>query len=446
MNTIIVLLLVGCTAFFVAVEYSVIRARMSRIEEMVAAGSKKAMAVKQIMLRLDEYLSACQLGNTLTNLALGWLGESTVEHLLSPVFDLFAMPESAESIVSFLIAFLILTFLEVVVGELVPKIIAIDKAEPLALLLARPLMWFFKLTYPFSWILNRSARVITGLFGIKGISEGDNHRTEAELRLVLSEVYKSGNINASEFRYVTNIFELDDRAAKGIMIPRKDVAYIDSAETIEEVAARISESPYDLYPVTENEDKDDIIGIVDYKELLTAYIREPEAREQKILTSMQPILQIIDTVSVQEVLLLMQEKDIHMAVLVDEYGGTSGIVTIRDIIARIVGERQQFRDEDGYPLIERLPEGGYMLSGRLIIEEVKELLSVELNRDEGVYTLGGWLMSELIDIEVGEELSVDDAWRFEVAEMENRQIKRVRASRLHDGKTSNAEDVEEETD
>ena len=441
MNTIIVLLLVGCTAFFVAAEYSVIRSRMSRVEEMVAAGNKKALAVRQIMMRLDEYLSACQLGNTLTNLALGWLGESTVEHLLSPVFELISMPESAESIVSFLIAFLILTFLEVVIGELVPKIIAIDKAESLALILARPLMWFFKLTFPFSWILNRSARLITGLFGIKGIAEGDTHRTEAELRLVLSEVYKSGNINASEFRYVTNIFELDDRVAKGIMIPRKDVAYIDAAETVGEVVARISSSPYDLYPVTEGEDKDDIIGLVDFKELLSAYIREPEARDRQVLSSMQPILQMIDTVSVQEVLLLMQEKDIHMAVLVDEYGGTSGIVSIRDIIARIVGERQQFRDEDGYPLIERLPEGGYMLSGRLIIEEVNKLLAVDLDRDEGVYTLGGWLMSEMIDVEVGEEITVD-AWSFVVAEMENRQIKRIRASRLHDDKADKAKDAD----
>lgn len=427
-NTIIVLALIGCTAFFVAAEYAVIRARMSRIEQLVAEGNKKASAVKQIVARLDEYLSACQLGNTLTNLALGWLGESTVEHLLSPVFGLFALPESVETVVSFVIAFLILTFLEVVVGELLPKIVAIQKAESLALALARPLMIFFKITYPFSWLLNRSARLLTGLFGMKPLSETDNTRTEAELRLILSEGYKSGIINSSEFRYVTNIFELDDMVAKGIMIPRRDVAFIDESETVQEVVARTSLDAYDLYPVTKGGDKDSIVGLIDYKELLTAYIRHPGEPDMPVKPYIEPVLQLLDTVSVQEILLLMQKKDIHMAVLLDEYGGTSGIVTIRDIIARIVGERRQQRDEDGRPLIQQLTDGRYELSGTLMIEETNRLLKTDIEDDDGVYTLGGWLMSELEEAAVGAEVSADN-YTFVVAEMENRQIKRVSVRR-----------------
>ncbi|SFB55774.1 Hemolysin, contains CBS domains [Cohnella sp. OV330] len=427
-NTIIVLALIGCTAFFVAAEYAVIRARMSRIEQLVAEGNKKASAVKQIVARLDEYLSACQLGNTLTNLALGWLGESTVEHLLSPVFGLFSLPESVETVVSFVIAFLILTFLEVVVGELLPKIVAIQKAESLALALAKPLMIFFKLTYPFSWLLNRSARLLTGLFGMKPLSEQDNTRTEAELRLILSEGYKSGIINSSEFRYVTNIFELDDMVAKGIMVPRRDVAFIDESETVQEIVARTSLDAYDLYPVTAGGDKDTIVGLIDYKELLTAYIRHPGEPDMPVKPYIEPVLQLLDTVSVQEILLLMQKKDIHMAVLLDEYGGTSGIVTIRDIIARIVGERRQQRDEDGRPLIQQLPGGQYELSGTLMIEETNRLLKTEIEDDEGVYTLGGWLMSELEEAAPGAQVSAD-AYTFVVAEMENRQIKRVNVRR-----------------
>lgn len=428
-NTIIVLALIACTAFFVAAEYAVIRARMSRIEQLVEEGNKKAVAVKQIVARLDEYLSACQLGNTLTNLALGWLGESTVEHLLSPVFGLFAMPESVETVVSFVIAFLILTFLEVVVGELLPKIVAIQKAESLALALARPLTMFFKVTYPFSWLLNRSARLLTGLFGLKPLSEHDNTRTEAELRLILSEGYKSGIINSSEFRYVTNIFELDDMVAKGMMIPRRDVEFIDRDETVQGVVARTSLSAYDLYPVTAGGDKDTIVGLIDYKELLTAYIRHPGEPDMPVAPYIEPVLQLIDTVSVQEVLLLMQKKDIHMAVLIDEYGGTSGIVTIRDIIARIVGERRQQRDEAGRPLVQQLPDGQYQLSGTLMIEETNRLLKTEIEEDEGVYTLGGWLMSELQEAAPGAEVAADP-YTFVIAEMENRQIKRVNARRM----------------
>ncbi|MFD2331147.1 hemolysin family protein [Cohnella sp. GCM10020058] len=427
-NTIIVLALIACTAFFVAAEYAVIRVRMSRIEQMVAEGNKKASAVKQIVARLDEYLSACQLGNTLTNLALGWLGESTVEHLLSPVFGLFALPESVETVVSFVIAFLILTFLEVVVGELLPKIVAIQKAESLALALARPLMIFFKITYPFSWLLNRSARLLTGMFGMKPLSETDNTRTEAELRLILSEGYKSGIINSSEFRYVTNIFELDDMVAKGIMIPRRDVAFIDESETVQEIVARTALDAYDLYPVTAGGDKDTIVGLIDYKELLTTYIRHPGETDMPVKPYIEPVLQLLDTVSVQEILLLMQKKDIHMAVLLDEYGGTSGIVTIRDIIARIVGERRQQRDEDGRPLIQQLGDGRYELSGTLMIEETNRLLKTDIEDDEGVYTLGGWLMSELEEAKPGAEVFADD-YTFVVAEMENRQIKRVNVRR-----------------
>lgn len=425
-NTIIVLALIACTAFFVAAEYAVIRARMSRIEQMVAEGNKKALAVKQIVSRLDEYLSACQLGNTLTNLALGWLGESTVEHLLSPVFGLFALPESVETVVSFAIAFLILTFLEVVVGELLPKIVAIQKAESLALALAQPLTIFFKLTYPFSWLLNRSARLLTGLFGMKPLSEHDNTRTEAELRLILSEGYKSGIINSSEFRYVTNIFELDDMVAKAIMIPRRDVAFIDQDETVQAVVARTAADAFDLYPVTAGGDKDTIVGLIDYKELLTAYIRHPGEPDMPVAPLIEPVLHLLDTVSVQEILLLMQKKDVHMAVLIDEYGGTSGIVTIRDIIARIVGVRQEQLDEDGRPLIEQLPGGQYRLSGTLMIEEANRLLKTDIEDDEGVYTLGGWLMSELEEAAPGAEVAAD-AYAFTVEEVENRQIKRVLA-------------------
>lgn len=217
---IFVVLLIALTAFFVASEYSVIRVRVSRINQLVTEGNKNARAVKHIISRLDEFLSACQLGTTLTSMALGWLGESTVERMIHPLFELMHTPESVESIVSFIIAFLILTYFEVVIGELVPKSFAIQIAEPMALFFARPLIIFYKITYPFNWILSRSSRFITGIFGVKPISEEDAALSEAELRFALTEGYRSGEITPTEYRYLNNVFDFDERDAREIMVPR----------------------------------------------------------------------------------------------------------------------------------------------------------------------------------------------------------------------------------
>lgn len=218
-----VAILIAFTGFFVAAEFAIVKVRSSRIDQLVAEGKRGALAAKKVTTNLDEYLSACQLGITVTAMGLGWLGEPTIEKLLHPLFEKWNINPSISSVLTFGLAFMLMTYLHVVVGELAPKTLAIQKAEKVTLLLATPLMMFYKIMYPFIWVLNGSARVITGLFGLKPASEHEVAHTEEELRLILSDSYESGEINQAEYKYVNNIFEFDNRIAKEIMADRKSV-------------------------------------------------------------------------------------------------------------------------------------------------------------------------------------------------------------------------------
>jgi CBS domain containing-hemolysin-like protein len=424
-----VILLILCTAFFVASEYSVIRVRISRIDQLAAAGNRKAAAVQSILSRLDEYLSACQLGNTLTALALGWLGESTIEHLLAPVFGLFHIPESLEALLSFLIAFMLLTFFEVVVGELVPKSFAIQLAEPMAMFFSRPLIIFYKLTYPINWFLSRSSRLITGWFGIKPAGEHETVQTEAELRLALSEGYKSGQINPFEYRYLNNIFELDKLAVQGIMVPRTEIHAIPQHMLLEEFVKQEDSTRYAYYPVTVEGDKDRIIGIVDTREMLGRYIRQEVSGTGRVGQYAKPVIHIIDTIRAQNLLLNMQKEGIKMAVLQDEFGGTTGIVTIEDILESIVGE---IDDEPYNPNREEnfteLGDGRYLIHPQVPLYEINNRLHAGLESGEA-HTLGGWMLARKYDIAAGGALRSRNVL-FTVKEMERGRIKWIEARKL----------------
>ncbi|RGP35088.1 HlyC/CorC family transporter, partial [Pseudotabrizicola alkalilacus] len=258
-NLIMVAILIALTAFFVATEFAIVKIRTTRLDQLVAEGNTKAVAARKVVGNLDEYLSACQLGITITALGLGWLGEPTVEHLLHPLFVEFDLSESVSSILSFIIAFALITFLHVVIGELAPKTLAIQKAEAVTLRIAKPIMFFYKIMYPFIKTLNGSARIFTGWFCLKPASEHALAHSEEELRLILSESYKSGEINQSEFKYVNNIFQFDDRTAKEIMVPRVDMVTLDKSETVKESIAVVTEENYTRYPIIDG-DKDSVIG------------------------------------------------------------------------------------------------------------------------------------------------------------------------------------------
>ena len=423
LNIVIFAILIVLTAFFVATEFAVIRVRSTRIDQLIAEGNKKAIAAKKVVSNLDEYLSACQLGITVTALGLGWIGEPTIARLLEPLFEKFQLGESVAHIVSFIIAFTVVTFIHVVVGELAPKTLAIQKAEQITLLFARPIILFYRVLYPFIWVLNGSARAITKLFGLKAVSEHEGAHSEEELRLILSESYKSGEINQSEFDYVNNIFEFNDRVAREIMVPRKEIISVTKDDTIESFVQIVKTEKYTRYPVVLEDDKDQIVGLVNIKEILTDVARETGVEKRTIESYVKPILQVLESTPVHSLLLRMQKDRIHMAILMDEYGGTAGLVTVEDILEEIVGEIRDEFDADEVSEVQKVKEDHYLFDSKVLIDEVNDLLGTNIE-EEGMDTIGGWILTQNFDIQQGKSVSFD-TYDFKVVEMEEHHILRV---------------------
>ncbi|WP_430487649.1 hemolysin family protein [Priestia flexa] len=420
-NLILLAMLIALTAFFVATEFAIIRIRSSRIDQLVVEGSKNAKAAKQVITNLDEYLSACQLGITITALGLGWLGEPTVAHMLEPLFEQLGIEGGLSTVISVVIAFAVVTFLHVVVGELAPKTFAIQKAEAVTLLFVKPLIFFYKIMYPFIWVLNGSARLLTGLFGLKLASEHELAHSEEELRILLSESYKSGEINQSEFKYVSKIFDFDDRVAKEIMVPRTEVVSIDQEDTIEYILDMAKEERFTRYPIIDG-DKDHIVGLLNMKEILTEIVMK-DTQSIHLKDYIRPIIQVVETISIHDLLLKMQRERIQMAILVDEYGGTAGIVTIEDILEEIVGEIRDEFDTDEKPLIQKVKDYHYIVDGKVLVSQINELLDIRID-DTEIDTIGGWVLTEKYDVKQQDVITFEQ-YEFKVKAMENHHIQYV---------------------
>ncbi|RJS61290.1 hemolysin family protein [Bacillus sp. PK3_68] len=421
-NLVFIVILIALTAFFVISEFSIVKVRSSRIHQLLEEGHPKAPAAKLVISSLDEYLSACQLGITITALALGWIGEPAMAGVLKPLMDLLHIPSSLSQVIIVGAAFFIITFLHVVVGELAPKTLAIQKAEALTLFFARPLIIFYKAMYPFIWTLNGTARLVTGLFGIKPVSENEAAHTEEELRLILSESLRSGEINPSEFKYVNKIFEFDDRIAKEVMVPRTEMVTLSKEMTIQEFIDVVREERFTRYPVIDG-DKDHVIGLVNFKEVLTDYVKQKELGPVLLEQYVRPIIRVIDSIPIHELLVKLQKERIHMAVLMDEYGGTSGLVTIEDILEEIVGEIQDEFDTDEVPLIQKIADTHYIIDGKVLINEVNTLLHLALE-DEDIDTIGGWILTENYEAVQGDIIDYE-GYLFTIKAMEDHQIKYV---------------------
>ncbi|TYR79758.1 HlyC/CorC family transporter [Priestia megaterium] len=427
-NLILVAFLIALTAFFVASEFAIVKLRSSRVDQLVAEGRKGAVAVKKVTSHLDEYLSACQLGITITALGLGWLGEPTVERILNPVFADLGIPSSISHVLSFAIAFASVTFLHVVVGELAPKTFAIQKAETVTLLFAPPLILFYKVMFPFIWLLNGSARLFTGLFGLKPASEHELAHSEEELRIILSESYRGGEINQSEYKYVNNIFEFDNRVAREIMVPRTEISAVSEDDTIEDFLKVAVEDRYTRYPVTVDGDKDNIIGLVNVKEILNDVVLNDAVRNQPVKTYMKSIIQVIESMPIHDLLLSMQKQRTHMAVLIDEYGGTAGILTVEDILEEIVGEIRDEFDADEKPLVQKIAEQHFIFNSKVLLSDVNEVLHIELE-NEDIDTLGGWMLLQNIDIQENDSFQLY-GYEFIAKEMDGHQMKEVEVRKL----------------
>lgn len=369
---------------------------------MLVEGRRNAEAVKKVTSNLDGYLSACQLGITITALGLGWLGEPTVEALMYPLFEYAGISDRMGHLLSFIIAFVSITYLHVVLGELAPKTLAIHKAEQIAVITSPLIIMFYKVMYPFIWFLNGSANALVRVFGMKPAGEHEEAHSEEEIRIILEESYESGKINKTEYGYVNQIFKFDELLAREIMVPRTDIVCLYEENTLEENLAIIKKEQYTRFLVA-RENKDNIIGFMNTKQFFLNYDNNPDFNFNALI---QPVMSIPDVMPVKSLLLRMQQERVHIALLLDEYGGTSGLITIEDILEEIVGEIRDEFDADEVKPIEQIGDNRYIVDGVTSIDDIIALTGVELEHDD-IDTIGGWLYSKMPDLGTGVP------WQFE---------------------------------
>ena len=430
-------MLIALTAFFVATEFAIVKVRHSRIDQLVAEGKTGSLAAKNVTTHLDEYLSACQLGITVTALGIGMVGESTFEFILHPLFESIGI--STDYIHWFTIggAFFLATFFHVVVGELAPKTIAIQKAEAVTLAFAKPIQIFYKIMFPLIWLLNGSARLLLKAVGMQPASEHELSHTEEELRLLLSESYKSGEINMNELKYVNNVFEFDDKIAREIMVPRTDIVGFEISATFEEVLTQVSEERYTRYPVYDG-DRDNILGFLNIKDFLTLGMNNRiNSATFKLEDFINPVIRTIETTPIHNLLQIMQKKRIHIAILLDEYGGTSGMVTVEDILEELVGEIRDEFDDDEIPEIRKIGEDHYLIYSKALLDDVAKLLYLELE-DPNVDTIGGWYFTNMPDLNMGESF-IYEGYKFSINEIDGHQIQYLDVQKV-------SNDIEPETE
>lgn len=426
LNIALLIILIALTAFFVASEFAVVKIRTSRVDQLVAEGNKKAVLAKKVVSDLDYYLSACQLGITVTALGLGALGKPTVERLLYPVFDYLNVSPSISSIASYAIAFILVTFLHVVIGEMAPKTLAIQFSEKLTLMLSPSLYWFGKIMYPFIWALNGTSRVLLRGFGVKP-AKHDQAYSEDEIKIIMNQSYEGDENNKTKLSYLENVFVFDERDAKDIMVPRTELVTLNQDMTYDDIIPILDEHNYSRYPVIEDGDKDRIIGVVNVKKILPDMVA---ARSYQLSEFVREIPFVSEVTSIQDAMIKMQQERVHMAVVVDEYGGTSGIITMEDILEELVGEIRDEFDADEVADIQETGENQYLINGRVLLDEVERQFGLSFEGNEEMDTVAGWIQYQKgVGVEKGDTVEHGD-YVWTVVDTENYHIKQVLLERV----------------
>lgn len=419
-NLLLVFLLVLLNGFFVSAEFAMVKVRQTRLTQLVNEGNKKAAFAQSVTQKLDAYLSATQVGVTLASLGLGWVGEPAIAHsIVEPLLKAFALPEYVISSISFAVAFALITFLHIVIGEMAPKSLAIQKAEETSLWVAAPLTFFYKLMYPIIAVLNGSANLMLKWVGLEPVSEHEAAHTEEEIRLLVNESHKSGHIDQTEYALVEQVFDFSETLVREIMIPRIDMNCLYIGNTFAENLEIIRAKRHSRYPVAD-EDKDNIIGFVHATDF---YIAALSGQEVPLEPLLRPTLTVPETMEISQVLRLMQKRRSLMAIVIDEYGGTAGLVTMEDILEEIVGDIKDEFDSNEPPDIYQT-SNGLSVAGKVLLDDLNEHLPFELESDD-VDTIGGWVYSQL-----QEETSVGQSFEWEgcqftITAMDNHRVTRI---------------------
>lgn len=420
-----IVVLVLMNGFFVAAEFALVSVRRTRIEELVAQGNRTAEAVRRAIHDPDQFIAATQLGITLASLGLGWAGEPALSHLIEPVIEFLPLPASwadtTSHTISAAISFAIITFLHVVVGELAPKSIALQRPEATSLIVARPTMMAETLFRPGIWLLNGAGNLILKSLGFEPAAGHESAHSAEEIRMLVESSTTHGLVQQSEADMLYAIFGLRMMNIRQVMVPRTEMTMMVSTATLRQLLTLLKEAPHTKIPVYEK-DKDHIIGILYVRDIVDELAQGD--LDRPILQFMRPAIFLPESTRVTAALAAFKDGRQHLAVVLDEYGGTAGLVTLEDILEEISGEiPDQFEQDE--PEIAQIDANTWVVSGLTGIEDVNEALNIDLN-DENYDTIGGFVMGRLERIpEVGDEISVDGL-RFRVEQIDGMRIDQLR--------------------
>ncbi len=426
LKAILVLGLVVANAFFVAAEFALVRIRETQLTPLIQKGHRRARIAREILGNLDAYISATQLGITVVGLALGALAAPVFAAFLAPLFDLLGIDSPrVQHTISILVGFAINTFLLIVVGELAPKSLAIRRTLPTTLWVAEPVRWFYAVSYPFIWVLNASSQWLLHRFGIEPTTELELTHSEEELRLLFLATQARAGGSRIGRDLVLNALDLRRRVAREVMRPRREIVDLSTRASMADCLETAEKTRYSRFPLCEEGDVDRTLGVVHLKDL---YAQRLKARSGADLTAvMRPIIYVPETVRLESLLTLFLDRRLHFAIVVDEYGGTVGMVTLENVLEEIVGQIQDEFDQEK-PLLEPRGEQAWELSGALPLHELADLIGESL-QEEGINTTSGLLTQRLGGFpKVGDCLALG-RYRLRVEEMDGLRVARLKLTR-----------------
>jgi len=404
--------LIFVNAFFVAAEYALVTARRTRIIELHHQGNRRARAVLRITSDPPQFIAAMQLGVTLTSLGIGALGEQALAH---------AFDKWISTILAVLLAYLILTFAHVVIGELVPKGVALGHAEGTALWVSAPVRAFFTLFAPFVWALRKTTEGVLHLLGLESPGAERDPLSEAELRMLLSRSSEEGEIEREEQQMIDKVFVFGDKDAADVMVPRPEVAAVSVEMPPEQALATVLDSPYTRYPVY-RESLDDVVGVMHVRDLFTA-VHDRGLADVKLDEIVRPAYIVPETKDLASLLQEFRKTNNHFAIVVDEYGGTAGICTLEDLLEEIVGEIEDEFDVSEVQIVQ-IDDETYHVDGMFPIDEFNARFGAELP-DDDYHTLAGFVFGQLGRApQPGDDVTFD-GMRFDVLEVDGNRIERV---------------------
>lgn len=423
----VIVALVGLNGFFVACEFAIIKVRASQLDTLAEEGNPRARFAKYVRSHLDAYLSATQLGVTLASLALGWLGEEFLAHLIEPFFALANVQSHALVIsISVTLAFIGITFMHIVFGELAPKYTAIASPLTVSLRLVRPLGAFYFLFKPAIWTLHKSSNLLLrSLLRMKPVSGTELAHSEEELRLILEQSEKSKEVSSLERKLVLNVLDLRDRVVRDIMTPRGEIVYLDLEDGFETNLKKAIDSRHTRFPLC-RENLDNTVGLVHIKELLVL-IREPHPDLLQIKRELIPLPEMMP---LEKLLKLFLSKHAHLAMVVDEFGGTVGMVTLENVLEELVGDIQDEFDAEKEEF-RKISENEFAVAGSLGLYELNDATSLELESAD-VSTVGGYVTHLLGHLpKEGEQVKIDN-YLVTVSQTDGRRIGQLHFKKVGD--------------